>query len=78
MKTIALTLDDDVYRRAEQKAEALRTSISQVAADYVRVWAVDDVSQEDARRRMIARFAQPDWQFGVGQPDDRTQRNARD
>lgn len=30
-----------------------------------------------ARAVMIERFAKPNWQFAVGTPDDREQRNAR-
>jgi hypothetical protein len=32
---------------------------------------------EQARRHMTARFSQPNWEFAVGTPDDREQRNAR-
>ncbi len=30
-----------------------------------------------ARTVMIERFAKPNWQFAVGTPDDREQRNSR-
>ena len=35
------------------------------------------VSVEDARRVMQARFAAPDWEFTVGAPMSRDERNAR-
>ena len=34
-------------------------------------------SVEDARRVMQARFAAPDWEFAVGAPMSRDERNAR-
>jgi hypothetical protein len=77
MKTISVTLDDDVYQRAEHKAEALQTSVSQVAAEYVSRWAAEDDLLTEARSQMTARFAQPDWQFAVGSADNRAQRNTR-
>jgi hypothetical protein len=77
MKTITLTLDDDTYSRAEQKAGALQTSVSEVAVDYLRRWAAENLAVEQARRELAARFAQPTWRFAVGTPDDRALRNAR-
>jgi len=35
------------------------------------------LSAEDARRVMQARFAAPDWEFTVGAPMSRDERNAR-
>ena len=35
------------------------------------------LSVEDARRVMQARFAAPDWEFTVGAPMNRDERNAR-
>ena len=34
-------------------------------------------SVEEARRVMLARFAAPDWEFTVGAPMSRDERNAR-
>lgn len=76
MKTITMTIDDDTFARAELKAEALETSVNEVVAAYLRHWAEADGAQQ-ARAAMAARFARPDWQFAVGTPDDREQRNAR-
>ena len=77
MKNIALHLDDETHSKAERKAGVLQTSISEVAADYLRHWAAEEVAVEQARRNLANRFAQPNWQFAVGTPDDRTLRNAR-
>ena len=77
MKNITLSLDDEVYSKAEEKAVALHTSVSEVAVDYLRNWASQDASVEQARQRMATMFAQPNWRFAVGTPDDRTLRNAR-
>ncbi len=77
MKNITLALDDKTYRQAEEKAVALHTSVSEVAADYLRQWASEGATAEQARQHMAAMFAQPNWRFGVGTPDDRTLRNAR-
>jgi len=77
MKNIMLSLDDDVYSKAEEKAVALRKSVSEVAVDYLRHWAFGDASVEQARQHMAAMFAQPNWRFAVGTLDDRTLRNAR-
>jgi hypothetical protein len=77
MKTITVTLDEDTYAKAEHKAAALETSVSRVAADFVRLWATGGFTPEQARDHLRACFAQPNWRFAVGQPDDRTQRNAR-
>lgn len=77
MKNITLSIDDETYSKAEQKAGALKTSVSEVAADYLRHWAADSVAMEHARRHLATLFAQPNWRFAVGTPDDRTLRNAR-
>ena len=77
MKNITLSLDDDIYSKAEEKAVALNTSVSEVAVDYLRHWATKDASVEQARQHIATVFAQPNWRFAVGTPDDRTLRNAR-
>ena len=78
MQTVAVPLEDDIYRKAHSKAAAAGTSIPDVLAQYLRDWALDGGSEiELARQAMKARFAQPDWKFSVGKPDDRSQRNAR-
>ncbi len=77
MKNITLTLDDSTFSKAEQKVVALHTSVSEVAADYVRQWASEGATVEQARQPMATMFARPNWRFAVGTPDDRTQRNAR-
>lgn len=77
MKNITLTLDEDIYSKAEEKAVALHMSVSEVAVDYLRRWASEDANVEQARKHMATKFAQPNWRFAVGTPDDRTLRNAR-
>jgi hypothetical protein len=77
MKTISLEIDHATWIKAQQKAEALATSVDQVIRDYVRHWATEENAIDEARRLMTARFAHPDWEFAVGTPDDRELRNAR-
>jgi hypothetical protein len=77
MKNITLTLDDDVYSKADEKAVTLHTSVGEVAVDYLRRWASEGASVEQARQHLATMFAQPNWRFAVGAPDDRTLRNAR-
>ena len=76
MKTITMKIDDGTWSRAQQKAAALAISVDEVLTQYLRQWADDDAVQH-ARSSMAQRFNQPTWQFSVGQPDDRGQRNAR-
>lgn len=76
MKTISMSIDEDTWSKAEHKAAALETSVSAVVVAYLRQWADGDAIHH-ARHAMIERFAQPSWQFAVGTPDDRGQRNAR-
>jgi len=77
MKNITLTLDDTTFSKAEQKAVALHTSVSEAAMDYLRRWTSEGASVEQARQHMATMFARPNWRFAVGTPDDRTLRNAR-
>jgi hypothetical protein len=77
MKTIDIPIDDDTFSKAEQKAAALSTSLPDVVARYLRQWSDGEAAQAEVRRKMIAMFAKPTWQFGVGAPDSREQRNAR-
>jgi hypothetical protein len=76
MKTITMSIDEETLSKAEQKSAALATSISEVVADYLRRWT-DNEGIQQARTVMAKRFAKPDWQFALGTPDDREQRNAR-
>lgn len=76
MKTITMDIDEVTLSRAEQKAAALDTSVSEVVSEYLRQWA-DEGEVRQARAAMMERFAKPNWQFAVGTPDDRGQRNAR-
>jgi hypothetical protein len=76
MKTLSFAIEDDIYAQAEEKATALNTSVPSVVERYLRMWAMTpDV--DEARQAMVSKFANPDWSFAVGEPDDRTQRNAR-
>lgn len=76
MKTITMDIDEGTLSRAEQKAASLDTSISEVVNEYLRQWA-DEGEIRQARATMTERFSKPNWQFTVGTPDDRGQRNAR-
>jgi hypothetical protein len=76
MKTVTLTIDEETFSRAEQKAASLQTSVSKVVAEYLQKWAVGSAIDQ-ARTAMSNRFANPDWQFAVGAADNREQRNAR-
>ena len=76
MKTISVSIDEETWSKAEQKASALETSVNVVVVEYLRRWANGDAIQQ-AREAMTARFARPTWKFAVGTPDDREQRNAR-
>jgi hypothetical protein len=77
MQTIALSLEDDLFQKAHSKAAAAGTSVPEVLAEYLRHWALDEGEFDRARQELKSRFARPDWQFSVGKPDDRSQRNAR-
>lgn len=77
MQTIAVPLEDAVYAKAQQKALALETSVPEVVANYLRSWTSDTAALSEAHETLRARFAKRDWDFAVGTPDDRSQRNAR-
>ena len=76
MKNITLDIDDATYIKAERKALGLAMSLPQVVTNYLRDWAEEEAIEE-SRSLMTARFARPNWEFAVGSPDDREQRNAR-
>jgi hypothetical protein len=76
MKTVSVSIDEETWSKAEEKASSLETSVDAVVAEYLRRWANGDAI-EQAREAMTKRFAQPTWTFAVGTPDDREQRNAR-
>lgn len=76
IRHITMSIDDETLSKAERKAESLDTSINDVVAEYLRVWAVND-NAEQARQMMKERFGKANWQFAVGAPDTREQRNAR-
>jgi hypothetical protein len=76
MRTIMVPVDDDTYLNAETRARALGKSVSDVVANYLREWVSDDAIQQ-ARESLKARFAKPDWQFSIGNHDDREQPNVR-
>jgi hypothetical protein len=80
MRILEVEVDEAVLDKAEQKAQALDTSVSNVVATYLETWAADAAQQDrlqQARQELKARFARRDWQFAVGTPDNREQRNAR-
>lgn len=74
MRTI--DVDDEIYVQAERKAHAQDKSVSEVVADYLRQWIRQDEIAA-AQAAMRKRFANPDWQFAVGELESREQRNAR-
>ncbi len=76
MTTITMNIDETTLSRAEQKAASLDTSVGEIVSEFLREWA-DDNDVRQARAAMTERFAKPNWQFAVGTPDDREQRNAR-
>ena len=77
MKNITLTLDDFTYGLVERKAFTLDLPVSEVIAEHLRHWAVEEDVTEQARRSMSSLFNEPNWRFAVGTADDREQRNAR-
>ena len=80
MRILEIEVDDSVLEKAEQKAQSLATSVSNVVANYLETWTADAAQQDrlhQARQELKARFAKQDWQFAVGTPDTREQRNAR-
>jgi hypothetical protein len=61
MKTLTISLADDVYQRASQKAAAVETSLPQVVQDLLSEWTQEDCrSIEEAteiqRRAEFLRF----------------------
>ena len=76
MTTITMQIDESVFSLAQRKAAAMDTSVNEVLSTFLQQWASED-SIQDAKAAMARKFAQPDWQFTVGNPDDREQRNAR-
>jgi hypothetical protein len=77
MAATPVMIDDSLYSKAEHKASALRTSVPEVVADYLRQWVAEVDSREAARAAMRQRFANPDWKFAVGELEGREKRNAR-
>jgi len=77
MPAVPVMIEDDLYAKAEQKASALQTSVPDVVADYLRQWIAEGDRRPAARAAMRKRFESPDWQFAVGELEDREQRNAR-
>jgi len=77
MKNITLTLDDVTYGLVEHKAITLDLSVSEVIAEHLRQWAVQEDVRDQARRSMSDLFNDQNWRFAVGTADDREQRNAR-
>ena len=78
--TVTTTLEDihrdpAILDRAISRGERLDIlAKGEVAAT---LWPRADVPIDAARRLMGERFAAPDWQFSVGQPMSRDERNAR-
>ncbi|MEX2174131.1 MAG: hypothetical protein WD872_07200 [Pirellulaceae bacterium] len=77
MRAVPLEIDDEVYAQAEQKAQAMSTSISVLVGDYLRHWVQNHDAQLLACEQMRQRFANPDWEFAVGKLESREERNAR-
>lgn len=67
--------DPSILDRAISRRERLDiVTEGEVAAT---LWPKEAPSIDEARRIMQERFAAPDWQFAVGQPMNRDERNAR-
>lgn len=67
--------DPAILDRAISRRERLDIlAAGEVAAT---LWPSGGLSIDAARRLMAERFAAPDWQFSVGRPMTRDERNAR-
>jgi hypothetical protein len=44
MKSFTISVADDLYQRASQKAAAADTSLPQVVGDFLREWTLDDLA----------------------------------
>ena len=56
MKNITLSIDDELYHRARQKAAEQKTSLSKLVAEYLRRVVEEDVLKEEARAQMKVLF----------------------
>jgi hypothetical protein len=85
MRTLEVQLDDSLLDQAERKARSLQTSVGDIVASYLENWATESDRRDrehkeqmaQAHQELRARFVRRDWQFAVGMPDTRDQRNAR-
>jgi hypothetical protein len=77
MAGIPVLIDSDLYAQAEERASALHTSVPDVVAEYLRGWIDMQDQRAAARETMRRKFANPDWQFAVGELESREERNAR-
>jgi Arc/MetJ family transcription regulator len=77
MRAIPIAIDDELYAQAEQKAVALDISLAEIVGDYLREWVRDRDPRDIARAAMRQRFANPNWEFAVGDLENRDERNAR-
>jgi hypothetical protein len=79
--SIVTTTLEDIHRDPAilDRAISRREPLDILAGGEVTatLWPRVAPSLEEARRWMRAQFAAPDWQFSVGQPMSRDERNAR-
>jgi hypothetical protein len=57
MKNVTITVADDVYRQARQKAAMHDTSLSRVVTEYLQRWNVDDQQRANRVQALRGLFA---------------------
>ena len=60
MKSITITLADDVYHQARQKASAHDTSLSRVVREYLQHWTADDQQRASRLQALSSLFTRAD------------------
>jgi len=60
MKNITVTVAEDVYRQARQKAAAHDTSLSRVVSEYLQRWTEDEQQRAQRLQALRGLFARAD------------------
>ena len=60
MKSITVSLADDVYHQARQKASAQDTTLSRVVRDYLQHWTADDPQRASRVQASSSLFTRAD------------------
>jgi len=60
MKTITVSVADEIYRRARRKAAEQNTSVSQLVAEYLRTLSRDEELRAERNKRLDEVFAAQD------------------